>query len=62
MPGVPNPTLVPANDNATKLLKVQGQDYVAAVTYNASAIGLAQPRTAHSLLPEFEAQIAGAGG
>lgn len=52
--------LVPATyDNATKLLKVDGQDHVAAVTYNAGAIGTDQPRTAHSLLPEFEAQLNG---
>lgn len=53
--------LIPATyDNATKLLKVHGQDHVAAVTFNAGAIGLQQPRTAHSLLPEFEAQLNGA--
>ena len=59
LPGAPHPLIVPATyDNATKLLKVGGQDHVAAVTYNASAIGIQQPRTAHSLLPEFEAQLA----
>lgn len=44
-------------DNATKLLKVKGQDFVAAVTYGLGAIGLTAPRTAHSLLPEFEAKL-----
>jgi hypothetical protein len=59
-PGAPHPMIIPASyDNATKLLKVQGQDHVASVTYNAGAIGLQQPRTAHSLMPEFEAQLAG---
>jgi hypothetical protein len=46
-PGAPHPLLVAASyDNATKLLRVQGQDHVAAVTFNAGAIGLQQPRTA----------------
>jgi hypothetical protein len=59
-PGAPHPLIIPATyDNATKLLKVQGQEYVAAVTYNAGAVGVQQPRTAHSLLPEFEAQLSG---
>jgi hypothetical protein len=60
--GAPHPLIIPATyDNATKLLKVQGQDYVAAVTYNAGAVGVQQPRTAHSLLPEFEAQLGNIG-
>jgi hypothetical protein len=59
-PGAPHQMIIPATyDNATKLLKVQGQDYVAAVTYNAGAVGVQQPRTAHSLLPEFESQLSG---
>ncbi len=59
--GAPHPLVIPATyDNATKLLKVHRQDHVAAVTYNAGAVGVQQPRTAHSLLPEFEAQLAGA--
>ena len=42
-------------DNATKLLKVGGQDYVGAVTYGVGAISTPQgPRTAHSFIPEFE--------
>ncbi len=41
-------------DNATKLLKVNGHDYVGAVTYGLGAIGINEPRTAHSFLPEFE--------
>jgi hypothetical protein len=51
--------LLPATfDNATKLLKVKGQDYVAAVTYGVGALGQAEPRTAHSYLPEFETELA----
>ena len=45
-------------DNATKLLRVQGQDHVGAVTYGVGAIGVASPRTAHSYVPEFEASLA----
>ena len=44
-------------DNATKLLKVKGQDHVGAVTYGAGAIGQNEPRTAHSFLPEFETSL-----
>jgi 20S proteasome alpha/beta subunit len=44
-------------DNAKKLLKVTGQDHVAAVTYGLGAIGQAAPRTANSYLPEFEAEL-----
>ncbi len=44
-------------DNATKLLKVKGQDYVGAVTYGVGAIGQQAPRTAHSFIPEFEAVL-----
>jgi hypothetical protein len=44
-------------DNATKLLKVNGQDHVGAVTYGVGAIGQQEPRTAHSFLPEFEASL-----
>lgn len=45
-------------DNATKLLRVQGQDHVGAVTYGVGAIGVTSPRTAHSFIPEFEAALA----
>lgn len=56
-------TLIPATfDNATKLLKVTGQDYVGAVTYGIGSIGLTAPRTAHSFLPEFEAELRTGGG
>jgi hypothetical protein len=56
-PGVP-PLMLPATfDNATKLLKVKGQEYVGAITYGVGAIGLNEPRTAHSFIPEFEAQL-----
>jgi hypothetical protein len=44
-------------DNATKLLRVKGQDYVGAVTYGVGAIGQQAPRTAHSFLSEFEAKL-----
>jgi hypothetical protein len=44
-------------DNATKLLKVKGQDYVGAVTYGVGAIGQQAPRTAHSFIPELEARL-----
>ncbi len=57
-PGGANNFLMPATfDNATKLLKVTGQDHVAAVTYGLGTIGFPEPRTAHSLLPEFEAAL-----
>ena len=50
--------VIPATfDNATKLLKIAGQNFVAAVTYGLGTIGHPEPRTAHSLLPELEAQI-----
>lgn len=50
--------LLPATfDNATKLLRVTGQDYVGAVTYGVGAIGMTEPRTAHSFLPEFESEL-----
>lgn len=55
--------LLPATfDNATKLLRVKGQDYVGAITYSAGAIsgaaGQQKPRTAHSFIPEFETSLA----
>ena len=50
--------MLPATfDNATKLLKVGGQDYVAAVTYGIGAIGEREPRTSHSFLTEFEQEL-----
>lgn len=49
---------IPATfDNATKLLRVAGQKYVGAVTYGVGALGEQQPRTAHSFIPEFEAEL-----
>lgn len=61
---VPNHTFIlPATfDNATKLLKVKGQDYVGAVTYGVGAVGQTEPRTAHSFLSEFETELAARGG
>jgi len=48
-------TILPATfDNATKLLYVEKQTHVGAVTYGLGAInGSTGPRTAHSFLPEF---------
>lgn len=51
--------LLPATyDNATKLLKITGQDYMGVVTYGLGALGQQNPRTAHSFVPEFEAELA----
>ena len=44
-------------DNATKLLKINGQTFVGVVTFGLGAIGNKEPRTAHSFMPEFEAEI-----
>jgi hypothetical protein len=44
-------------DNATKLLSIQGQDYVGIVTSGQGAIGATAPRTAHGFIPEFEEQL-----
>jgi hypothetical protein len=41
------------------MLRVKGQDYVAAVTYGQGALGQVEPRTAHSFLPEFESELMG---
>ena len=50
--------IVPATfDNASKLLRVKGQDFVGAVTFGAGSIGAGQPRTASSYLPEFESEL-----
>jgi hypothetical protein len=58
----PNNQLVPATfDNATKLFRVTGQDHIGVVTYGAGAIGEIEPRTAHSFIPELEAELAGSG-
>jgi hypothetical protein len=54
------PMLLPSTyDNATKLLRAKGQNHVGAVTYGVGAIGQAEPRTAHSYIPEFEQQLGG---
>jgi hypothetical protein len=58
-----NILLLPSTfDNATKLLRAQGQDFVGAVTYGVGAIGATAPRTAHSYMSEFETTLAKAGG
>jgi hypothetical protein len=51
--------IIPANfDNATKVLRVKGQDYIGAVTYGLGAIMTANgPRTMQSFLPEFEQEL-----
>lgn len=64
MPGAaPNQqVMVPSTfDNATKLLKVnlENHKFVAAVTFGLGAIGIKEPRTASSFMPEFEAELAG---
>lgn len=56
----PPPTvLIPANfDNATKVLKVEGQRHVGAVTYGIGAIMTANgPRTMQSFIPELEQEL-----
>lgn len=57
---VPNQQMIlPATfDNATKLLSVNSQRYVGAVTFGAGAIGQQAPRTAASFMPEFEEELA----
>ena len=46
-------------DNATKLFRVNGHDYVGAVSYGSGVIqGQNSHRTIHSYLPEFESQLA----
>lgn len=44
-------------DNATKLLQINGHDYVGAVTYGLGAMGEKEPRVAHSFIPEFEEHL-----
>jgi len=52
------PIMIPSTyDNATKLLRIKGQDHVGAVTYGIGAIGQTEPRTAHSYIPEFEQEL-----
>lgn len=60
---VPPSLIIPANfDNATKVLRVNGQGYVGAVTFGLGAIMTANgPRTMRSFIPEFEQQNANAG-
>lgn len=44
-------------DNATKLLRLNGQDFVGVVTYGLGGIGSQSPRTAHSFMPELENEL-----
>jgi len=54
--------LLPATfDNATKLLHARGQPNVGAVTYGLGAFLGSDPRTAHSLMSEFEKEELGDG-
>jgi len=57
VPNQPDLLLSSTYDNATKLLRVEGQKYVGAVTYGVGAIGQTEPRTAHSYIPEFEQEL-----
>jgi hypothetical protein len=58
-PGPAGLQIFPASfDHATKLLRFKGQQFVGAITYGLGAIGEQKPRTAHSYLPEFEAELA----
>jgi hypothetical protein len=61
LPGPPEKTMVLPTyfDNATKLLSLRNYDHLGIVTYGQGAIGLAQPRTAHGFIPEFEAHLDG---
>lgn len=53
-----NITIPATYDNATKLLRFTGHDYIGAVTYGLGVLGQQEPRTAHSYIPEFEAELA----
>jgi hypothetical protein len=44
-------------DNATKLLKVTGQDFVGVIAVGLAVLGAATPRTVSSFLPEFEKEL-----
>lgn len=58
IPGQTTPMTIPATfDNARKLLQVNGRPNLGVVTFGAGAIGTAQPRTAHSFLPDFETEL-----
>lgn len=54
-------TLPSSFDNATKLLRVNGHNYVGIVTYGLGALGAQEPRTAHSFMPEFEHEMESVG-
>jgi len=55
----PQSLVLPATyDNAIKLFKVNGQDFVGIITYGLAALGIPQtPRAAHSYIPEFEDEL-----
>ena len=58
LPGQQQPTMLPATfDNATKVLAVNGHGYAGVVTYGLGALGLREPRTAASFLPELEEEL-----
>lgn len=51
-------TIIPATyDNATKLLKLQKQTNVGAITFGNAVFDIHQPRTVHSFLQEFDATL-----
>lgn len=54
----PTPVLFPATfDNVTKVLRFAKQPHIGAVTYGLGALGLQEPRTAHSFIAEFESKL-----
>lgn len=56
------PILLQSNyDNASKVLRVNGQNHVGVVTFGLGAIGGKNPRTAHSFMPELEAELKSSG-
>lgn len=55
--GNDEPILTAYYDNATKLLRLDSQKYVAAVTFGLAAIGAREPRTANSYLPELDNRL-----
>ena len=56
-PGGANEIMPATFDNATKLLHVPTCKRVGAITYGLGALGTNAPRTAHSFLPELEAEL-----
>jgi hypothetical protein len=62
LPGQSVPMLAASTfDNARKLLRPAGQQFIGIVTYGAGALGTTEPRTAHSFMPDFERELEGTG-